>query len=397
MTSSPFRKISSDKTVILIICFFGLMSQFATDSFTPSLPHIASYFGAIARDVKLTVGIYFLGMTCSMLGFGYLSDKYGRKPALLVGYVIFCLASILCMLAQSENQLLFFRFLQGVGMGSSFVSFRAIMKDVFSDSQSLAKASLVITSIVSLTPPLAPITGGFIQEYIGWRGNFALHSLMAITIIFLIIKYLHLEAIPKSKYKLLESYKRILSNKTFILNAICSGLALSLVFVFATLSPFFFQVRLNFSAVEFSFLSAVVIIPSAIFLIIFKNIISKLDMNKVILYCGCFSTFSGLVLALSYFVFGVDPLVIVVLCALAFCGNVFQYTATYVCAYKDVHTEVGVASAIFGFIQIIVTTLASSIVSYVNLNNQVIFGVLMAIPPFLIVLLKIIDIKTLLK
>lgn len=395
MTNDPFKKISSDKTVILIICLFGLMSQFATDSFTPPLPHIASYFGAIAKDVKLTVGIYFLGMTCSMLGFGYLSDKYGRKSALLVGYIIFCLASILCMLAQSENQLLFFRFLQGIGMGSSFVSFRAIMKDVFSESQSLAKASLVITSIVSLTPPLAPITGGFIQEYIGWRGNFALHSLMAITIIFLIIKYLHLEAIPKSKYKLLESYKRILSNKTFVLNAICSGLALSLVFVFATLSPFFFQVRLSFSAVEFSFLSALVIIPSAIFLIIFKNIISKLDMNKVILYCGCFSAFSGLVLALSYFIFGVDPLVIVILCALAFCGNVFQYTATYVCAYKDVYTEVGVASAIFGFIQIIVTTLASSAVSYVNLSNQVVFGILMAIPPFLIVLLKIIDIKTL--
>ena len=48
-----------------------------------------------ARDVELTIGISFLGMTCSMLGFGYLSDKYGRKPALLVGYMIFCLASII--------------------------------------------------------------------------------------------------------------------------------------------------------------------------------------------------------------------------------------------------------------------------------------------------------------
>lgn len=155
MSNDPFKKISSDKTVILIICLFGLMSQFATDSFTPSLPHIADYFHAAAKDIKLTVGIYFFGMTCSMLGFGYLSDKYGRKQALLAGYLVFCIASIFCMLAQSEKLLLFFRFLQGIGMGSSFVSFRAIMKDVFSDNQSLAKASLVITSIVSLTPPLS--------------------------------------------------------------------------------------------------------------------------------------------------------------------------------------------------------------------------------------------------
>ncbi|MBK2144333.1 MFS transporter, partial [Francisella tularensis] len=182
MSNDPFKRISSDKTVIFIICLFGLMSQFATDSFTPSLPHIAEYFHAAAKDIKLTVGVYFFGMTCSMLGFSYLSDKYGRKPALLAGYLIFCVASILCMIAESETQLLFFRFLQGIGMGSSFVSFRAIMKDVFSDSQSLAKASLVITSIVSLTPPLAPITGGIIQETIGWRGNFTLHSIMAIII-----------------------------------------------------------------------------------------------------------------------------------------------------------------------------------------------------------------------
>ncbi|ABI83403.1 multidrug effflux MFS transporter [Francisella tularensis] len=392
MSNDPFKRISSDKTVIFIICLFGLMSQFATDSFTPSLPHIAEYFHAAAKDIKLTVGVYFFGMTCSMLGFGYLSDKYGRKPALLAGYLIFCVASILCMIAESETQLLFFRFLQGIGMGSSFVFFRAIMKDVFSDSQSLAKASLVITSIVSLTPPLAPITGGIIQETIGWRGNFTLHSIMAIIITVLIIKYLHLKAIPKRNYNVLDSYKRILTHKVFVLNAICSGLALSLVFVFATLSPFFFQIKLGFSAVEYSFISAGVIIPSAIFLILFKNIISRLDMNKVILYCGSFSTLSGLLLAFSYFIFGLDAKVIVILCALAFCGNVFQYTATYVCAYRDIHTEIG-ASAIFGFIQIAVTTISSSLVSSITLHNQLVFGLLMAIPPFLIVILKIIDIK----
>ncbi|AEB28149.1 MFS transporter [Francisella hispaniensis] len=396
MSNDPFKRISSDKTVILIICLFGLMSQFATDSFTPSLPHIAEYFQAAAKDIKLTVGVYFFGMTCSMLGFGYLSDKYGRKPALVAGYLVFCFASILCMIAQSETQLLFFRFLQGIGMGSSFVSFRAIMKDVFSDSQSLAKVSLVITSIVSLTPPLAPITGGIIQETIGWRGNFALHSIMAITITVLIIKYLHLKTIPKSNYKVLEAYKRILTHKVFVLNAICSGLALSLVFIFATLSPFFFQIKLGFSAVEYSFISAGVIIPSAIFLILFKNIISRLAMDKVILYCGFFSALSGLMLAFSYFVFGLDAKVIIILCALAFCGNVFQYTATYVCAYKDIHTEIGVASAIFGFIQIAVTTISSSLVSSITLHNQFIFGLLMTVPPLLIVILKTIDLKKLL-
>ena len=216
---------------------------------------------------------------------------------------------------------------------------------------------------------------------------------MALTIIVLIVKYLHLKAIPKSNYKVLEAYKRILTHKIFVLNAICSGLALSLVFVFATLSPFFFQIKLGFSAVEYSFISTGVIIPSAIFLILCKNTISRLRYDKVIIYYGCFSVLRGLLLDLSYFIFSLNPLVILVLCALAFCGNVFQYTATYVCAYRDIHTEIGVASAIFGFIQIAVTTVSSSLVSTMTLSNQVVFGLLMTVPSLLIVILKIIDIK----
>ena len=79
---------------------------------------------------------------------------------------------------------------------------------------------------------------------------------MELTITVLIVKYLYLKAIPKSNYKVLEAYKRILTHKVFVLNFICSGLVLSLVFIFGTLSPFFFQIKLGFSVVEYSFISA---------------------------------------------------------------------------------------------------------------------------------------------
>jgi DHA1 family bicyclomycin/chloramphenicol resistance-like MFS transporter len=395
--SDSIKKVSSNMTVILIICLTGLMSQFATDSFIPSLPHIASYFNVAERDIKLTVGIYFLGMTISILAFGYLSDKYGRKNALLYGYIVFCLASILCMLATSERQLLCFRFLQGIGMGSAFVNFRAIMKDVFKDSKSLAKASLIITSIVSFTPPIAPITGGFIQEYIGWRANFTLHGILSLMTIFLIVKYLHLEPIAKEQISWFAAYRKILKNKVFILNAFCSGLALSVVFIFVTLSPFFFQVKMHFTPIEYSFILLATIIPPAVFILIFKEKVSSVDMNVVMLACASFSLVMGILLALSYFIVGINPLVIVILCALLFSGNGFQYTASYVCAYQDVHGQVGVASAIFGFIQIATTGIFSSLVSSVTLNNQIYLGLLMSIPPLLILLLKILDVKVLKK
>jgi DHA1 family bicyclomycin/chloramphenicol resistance-like MFS transporter len=387
------KKISSNNVVIFIICVTGVMSQFATDSYILSMPSMAEYFAVAASTIKLTVGVYFLGMTSSVLLFGYLSDKFGRKNILVLGYVIFCIASVGCTLAQSEHQLLFFRFIQGIGMGSAFVSFRAIMSDVFSHGPSLAKASLVIGNVVSFTPPLAPITGGLIQELIGWRGNFGIHLVLASITILLIVKCLHLENIPKHTDNIFKSYKNILKNKSFVLNAICGGLGLGLVFIFLTLSPFFFQVKMGFSPVEFSLVSAGIILPPAFFLIIFKNKISKMNMDIVMVCCGITTLIGALALATSYFVVGVSPMVVVILCALTFCGNVFQFTASYMCAYKNIRSQIGVASATYGFIQISTTTIFSLIASTVYLNNQIGLGLLMALPPFFIILLKIVDLK----
>ena len=397
-TATPTtKKISSNNVVIFIICITGVMSQFATDSYIPSMPSMSEYFAVAAEAIKLTVGIYFLGMTSSILIFGYLSDRFGRKNILVLGYIIFCIASVGCTFSQSEHQLLFFRFIQGIGMGSAFVSFRAIMSDVFSHGPSLAKASLVIGSVVSFTPPLAPITGGFIQELIGWRGNFGIHLVLASITILLIVKCLHLEDIPKHTDNIFKSYKNILTNKSFVLNAVCGGLGLGLVFIFLTLSPFFFQVTMGFSPIQFSFVSASIILPPACFLIIFKNQISKMDMDKVMVCCGISTLIGALVLAGSYFVVGVSPVAIVIFCALTFCGNIFQFTASYMCAYKHVRTQKGVASATYGFIQISMTTIFSILASAVYLNNQVGLGLLMAIPPLLTIVLKVVDIKVLKK
>ena len=395
--TSTTKKISSNNFLIFIICVMGMMSQFATDSYIPSMPSMAEYFVVTAGAIKLTVGIYFLGMTSSILLFGYLSDKFGRKNILVLGYIIFCISSLGCTFAQSEHQLLFFRFIQGIGMGSAFVSFRAIMSDVFIHGPSLARASLIIGSVVSFIPPLAPITGGIIQEFIGWRGNFGIHLMLGSITILLIIKCLHLEDIPKHTDNIFRSYKNILKNKSFVLNAVCGGLGLGLVFIFLTLSPFFFQVKMGFSPIQFSFISAGIILPPAFFLIIFKNQISKMDMDKVMVCCGSMTLASALVLAGSYFVVGVSPIAVVIFCALTFCANIFQFTASYMSAYKYIRTQIGIASATYGFIQISMTMIFSILVSAVYLDTQIGLGLLMAIPPLLIIILKVVDIKFLSK
>ena len=150
---------------------------------------------------------------------------------------------------------------------------------------------------------------------------------------------------------------------------------------------------MGFSPVEFSFISAGIILPPAFFLIIFKNQISKMNMDRVMVCCAISSFIGALMLAFSYFIVSINAIVIMAICALIFCGNVFQFTASYMCAYKNVRTQLGVASATYGFIQISMTTIFSILASIVYLSSQVGLGLLMAVPPLLIIILKVIDIK----
>lgn len=113
--------------------------------------------------------------------------------------------------------------------------------------------------------------------------------------------------------------------------------------------------------------------------------------------CGISTLICALALATSYFVVSVSPVVIVIFCALTFCGNIFQFTASYMCVYEDVRTQIGVASAAYGFIQRSVTTIFLLLAAAIYLNNQIALGLLMAVPPLLTILLKTIDIKILKK
>lgn len=118
-------------------------------------------------------------------------------------------------------------------------------------------------------------------------------------------------------------------------------------------------------------------------------------MHTVMISCGLLSIAFSLLLSFSYFLVGLNIIVIILFSALIFCGNGFQYTASYVCAYKDVEQYTGVASAVYGFIQIAVTAIFSLLVSFFHLKNQVTLGLLMMAPLILLIILKLLDLTIL--
>src|SRR5204862_797340 len=137
----------------------------------PSLPVLAATFGSDISIAQMTVSLFMVGIACSQLIMGPLSDKFGRRPVLLAGLGLMVAASVGCSLAQTLPQLIAARFLQALGGASGMVVSRAIIRDLFDRDRVGAMISLVI-AVMMVAQMLSALAGGLLEISFGWRAIF---------------------------------------------------------------------------------------------------------------------------------------------------------------------------------------------------------------------------------
>ncbi|WP_245815151.1 multidrug effflux MFS transporter [Shimia gijangensis] len=160
------------------------ISILTLNMFLPSLAHMADDFGVDYALVNLTVAGYLAVTSVLQLIFGPLSDRYGRRPVLLVGLVLFCLASLGCLLAQDFWWFLTFRVLQGAVISGSVLS-RAVVRDI-APPQQAASILGYIAMVMAIAPFLGPSFGGLLDQWFGWRASFLAFSFMGVGLLALV-------------------------------------------------------------------------------------------------------------------------------------------------------------------------------------------------------------------
>ncbi len=156
----------------ILLAALAMLGPFSIDTYMPSFPEIGGTFGASALEMQFTISAFLATFAVMALFHGAIADTFGRRPVILVNLAVFVVASAGCALATEFDQLLWFRALQGLAGGAGLIIGRAMIRDSFAGDDAQRMLSTV-TMIFGVAPAVAPIIGGWLQSWLGWRSVFA--------------------------------------------------------------------------------------------------------------------------------------------------------------------------------------------------------------------------------
>ncbi|MDE5832174.1 MAG: Bcr/CflA family efflux MFS transporter [Desulfovibrio sp.] len=160
-----------NRFLVLFLSFLSAFAPLSTDMYLPALPAMAENFGVSSDSVADTITLFFLVFAISMLFWGPISDRYGRRPALLAGSLLYTVSSVFIALANSLDWMLFWRCVQALGSGAASSLALAIVKDALK-GRLMQNVIGFMQTITVLAPLTAPVIGGGTLLFVSWRGIF---------------------------------------------------------------------------------------------------------------------------------------------------------------------------------------------------------------------------------
>lgn len=164
--------------LILILGLLSAIGPFSIDTYLSGFPTIAADLHVTVDAVSYSLSSFFIGISLGQLIYGPLLDRFGRKKPLMIGLVIYVVASLGCAIAHTIEMLIIFRFLQALGGCVGMVAPRAVVRDIFPVSES-AKIFSTLILILGVSPIIAPTIGSYMIVSLGWQSVFWLQSLWA--------------------------------------------------------------------------------------------------------------------------------------------------------------------------------------------------------------------------
>ena len=249
---------STRNSKIFLLVVMGLLSAFGPfviDFYLPGFPSITAFFNTSISLVQLSLTSSMLGLGLGQLFIGPLSDKYGRKPAIIASLLLFIGSTIACIGSPSIELFIVFRFIQGVAGSGGVVVSKSVAADLYKGNELTRFFSLLMV-VNGLGPIAAPVFGGLMIKFTTWQGIFT--ALLVLGVILLLLNLKLKESLNpenRSKGRLLTTFKNfgpILRNKRFMFYVLSQTLAVGFLFGYISSSPFIFQNHYHLGPIMYS-------------------------------------------------------------------------------------------------------------------------------------------------
>lgn len=265
--------------VLITVITMDLLTGMEFDLFVPSFPELQSHFNLTPSWVEALLSVNFVGYFISLIFLGDLSDRYGRKPIILLGLMIFIVGSVLCLWPPSYEFLLAGRFLQGVGVAApAILSFLIIADSYPLKEQQFLMA--ILNGSLNIAAGAAPVLGSYVTLYFHWQGNFAVLLMMGLAVLVMTLLFIPSHTLPQHSEALsmrgFRGYAVLFSSRPLML--LMTNILFLFVpyWIFVGMSPLLYMKDLGVSLSHFGYYQGVLAIVFALGSILFGLIIKNI-------------------------------------------------------------------------------------------------------------------------
>ena len=239
---------------IMFMVVLSMFGSFVNDMYIPALPEMTRTFGCSVSTVQLGLSFGMIGLGLGQIVFGPVSDKYGRKGVLNVGMLIFAVGGTASVFSPNIGFFIGCRLVQGIGASTGYFLARTMPADV-SKGRALARIMALTGAINGVAPASAPVLGGLMAHWFGWRSIFV--CLTAMALLMLLVNLKVKETLPPDRratgslLKTFEGYGALLRQYKFMTHVCLKGAALGLLFAYIASAPFIMQTHYGYSDIAF--------------------------------------------------------------------------------------------------------------------------------------------------
>ncbi|MDC3344651.1 multidrug effflux MFS transporter [Flavobacteriaceae bacterium] len=338
-------------------CLMSIVAL-SIDTILPALNPIGLSIGTVNQNEnQLLITMIFLGLGFGQLIFGPISDSFGRKPVVYIGFAVFVLASFLCIAAPSIEIMVVGRILQGIGLSASRSISIAMIRDRF-EGNYMAKIMSFVVTIFILVPIVAPTLGKFLLDNYGWESIFYSQLLFGIVVLFWFWKR-QPETLPpayKKKFSMaifINGSKEFIKYRSAVIFTLISGLATGSFMVFLSTSQHIFEVQYGLVD-QFPYIFGALAFSVGVATFTNGTLVVRFGMKKLVtIFSLVFSLTSLLYISIFYCETNPSISILILFLALQFFSVGFLFGNVRSLAMQPLGHIAGIGAAINGFVSTI--------------------------------------------